>query len=385
MPKTKKMQDRCDDCGSLFVKGSCPTPEEHESQGSAVSLLQARLTLAERQRSEARLAAKALRTALDEKEDALQRAYAQLGLYEREYTDVPRWLSREKKDKKHHGTLLALLSDTHYGEVVNPKEMGGTNAYNMEIAYERTSRFFDKTTMLARNYTTGVEYDGIVLALGGDLISGDIHDELIETNELSTYDTIVTILPWLIAGINRWANEFGRVHVVSAPGNHGRNTKKPRHKARSANNADTHIAKLLGLFFDGRDDVTFNIPPSADVDFKIYDYGFVLEHGDAFKSTTGSQIGALGPAKRGTIAKQNAKAREGKAFDYMLIGHYHQFIPAYTQGFVMNGSLKGYDEYAKNLALTPEQPQQALMIVTPEHGITGTYPIIVSKRASEGW
>lgn len=383
MAKTKAA--RCDDCGSLFVKGVCPTPDEHENQVAAVVSLQKKILEVERQRSEARLAAKSLRLSLDEKEDELQRAHIQLSLYEREYLDEPNWLSKESRDKKHHGTLLSFLSDTHYGEVVNPLEMGGSNAYNMEIALQRTIRFFDKAIMLARNYTTGVTYDGIVLALGGDLISGDIHDELVETNEMSTYDTIVEVLPWLRKGIERWAEEFGKVHVVSAPGNHGRNSKKPRHKGRSANNADTHIARLLGQLFEGEKNITFNIPQSSDVDFRVYNHGFVLEHGDAFKSTTGSQIGALGPARRGTIAKQNAKAREGKAFDYMLIGHYHQFIPAYTQGFVMNGSVKGYDEYAKNLALTPEQPQQALLIVTPEHGITGTYPIIVSKRDEEGW
>lgn len=385
--KKKTLTERCDDCGSMFVNGSCPSPEEHESQVSAVSLMQNRLLTAERQRSEARLAAKSLRLALDEKEEELQRAHIQLSLYEREWNQSPAWLSTEKRDKVHHGTLLAFMSDTHYGEVVNPREMGGTNAYNMEIAEQRTQRFFDKTIMLARNYTTGVKYDGIVLALGGDLVSGDIHDELVETNEMSTYNTIETVIPWLLAGISKWVDAFGKVHIVSAPGNHGRNSKKPRHKGRSANNADSHIAKTLAIFYDQMKEknVTFNIPESADVDFKIYDYGFVLEHGDAFKSTTGSQIGALGPAKRGTIAKQNAKAREDKPFDYMLMGHYHQFIPAYTQGFVMNGSLKGYDEYAKNLALTPEQPQQGLLIVTPEHGITGTYPILVSKQEKEGW
>ena len=41
------------------------------------------------------------------------------------------------------------------------------------------------------------------------------------------------------------AAEFGAVHVVSAPGNHGRNSKKPRSKRRSANNADTLIEILM--------------------------------------------------------------------------------------------------------------------------------------------
>ena len=71
--------------------------------------------------------------------------------------------------------------------------------------------------------------------------------------------------------------------------------------------------------------------------------------------------------------------------DYSLVGHFHQYVPAASQGFVMNGSLKGYDEYARGWSFTPEPPQQALMVVTPEFGITQNVAVRVSKRSEEGW
>ena len=89
----------------------------------------------------------------------------------------PDWLRKSKgKAEAHRATLVAFLSDLHAGEVVRPEEMGGYNAFNLNIADLRLQRFFEKTIDLARTYFAGVTYDGIVLALGGDLVSGDIHE-----------------------------------------------------------------------------------------------------------------------------------------------------------------------------------------------------------------
>ena len=35
--------------------------------------------------------------------------------------------------------------------------------------------------------------------------------------------------------------------------------------------------------------------------------------------------------------------------------------------------------------LKPEPAQQALMVVTPENGITAQAPVLVSDRGTEGW
>ena len=54
-------------------------------------------------------------------------------------------------------------------------------------------------------------------------------------------------------------------------------------------------------------------------------------------------------------------------FDYALIGHWHQML--WGKDFFVNGSLKGYDEYAKGAGFGFEIPQQQLFLVTPERGI----------------
>lgn len=327
------------------------------------------------------------RDRLARSEESLRRVYEAAATL----TPEPDWLKPRKRSKAARSTLVPFLSDLHAGEVVRPEEMGGTNAYNLRIADLRLQRFFDNTIHLGREYFAGVEYDGVVLPLGGDLISGAIHDELRETDELSVLDATLWVAPRLVAGLEKWAEVYQNVHVVSVPGNHGRDHKIPRYKGRSAHNADTHIARMVAMVWAQKNEaagsVTFDIPESYDAQFSIYRFGFSLEHGEEFqKNNPGtSEIGLLGPVKRGSMRKGRALAAEGRPFHYMLSAHFHQLVYAPHQGFITNGSVKGYDEYAKGLSLKPEPPQQALFVVDPEHGPTLHTPIHLMDRASEQW
>lgn len=336
-----------------------------------------------------------VRASLGDTKKELAEALAQAGaaenaldLFKRNWDDKPKWLVPPKgAGAADRGTLLAEFSDAHYSEVVAPGEVGGYNAYNLEIAAQRTERFFRRVVKVARSYFAGVKYDGIVLALNGDLVSGDIHAELEQTNEVSTNRTILFAVPLIAEGCEILRKEFGAVHVVSSPGNHGRDSKQPRYKRRSEHNADTLIAGLVAREMGKSGDVTFTIPESLDAVFKIYGFTFALEHGEELaRSFSGSpEIGSLGPLMRGTNRKKVALAAEGVNLDYALWAHFHQLIPLPGRGFIANGSLKGYDEFARGLKLRPEPPQQYLGVVDPKYGITTSAPIFVADRAAEKW
>ena len=132
------------------------------------------------------------------------------------------------------------------------------------------------------------------------------------------------------------------------------------------------------------DRVTFDIPQSLDTDFSIYDTRFKVEHGDEARG--GGGIGGIMTvlARHAKERRDQAKA-EGKPFDILLVGHFHQLLFAVNQGFIVNGSGKGYDEYARGKRFRPEPPQQALCVVTPEHGVSNYVPLFVGHRKSEGW
>jgi hypothetical protein len=81
--------------------------------------------------------------------------------------------------------------------------------------------------------------------------------------------------------------------------------------------------------------------------------------------------------------KQQRQAAIQQPYDHMMMGHWHQLT--FGQAFTINGSLKGYDEYASVSNFAFEPPQQALVVITPQHGITWRVPVFCMDRKAEGW
>lgn len=340
--------------------------------------LENRVAAARRERDSAR---SALRQAQNEVNDLS----ARLGLIEKiEDLDPspPKWLAPKRPKSGHHAIVTSILSDCHFDEVVRPEEVSGVNAYDREIATQRLDRYFQKMVELSRDYLSGVTYDGSVLMLGGDMFSGDIHEELQQTNE----DTILgSMLYWselLAAGIDMLADEYGKVHVPVVVGNHGRRTRKPRMKLRARDNFDWFLGHLLAREFKNDPRITFEIPDGADCVFNIYDTTHLLTHGDQFRGGSGI-AGIWSPIVRGDAKKRQRQSAVDQPYDVMVMGHWHQLV--WGGSFIVNGSNKGTDEYAWINNFGHEPPQQAMWLVTPENGISWHVPILTQDRKAEGW
>jgi hypothetical protein len=297
-------------------------------------------------------------------------------------TTPPAWLTKRSKPGKHHGTPWLLLSDLHLDEVVNAAEIGGVNAYSRRIAELRLASTFDNCALVCRQYWSGITFDGIVVALAGDLFSGDIHDELVQTNE----DTMLgSVLHWcdrLASGLSMLADEFGKVHVPVVVGNHGRRSRKPRAKFRARDNFDWFMGHLLArqLAHDKR--ITFDIPDSADAIVTTYQWRVCVTHGDQARGG-GGIAGIYSPIMRLDARKRQRAHAVAAPYDLLVMGHWHSLI--FGPQWIVNGSLKGYDEYAAVENFNYEPPQQALWLMTPEHGKTWTAPILPANRKLEGW
>lgn len=307
--------------------------------------------------------------------DALERIVAYSGRTLR----PPRWTAKRPKKGERIATICTILSDCHFDEVVNPAEIDGRNAYDRTIADLRLRRYFSQVVRLARDYLAGMTYDGVVLMLAGDLISGDIHEELSQTNEAQTLDTVLYWSARIAAGIELLADEFGRVHVPVVVGNHGRRTRRPRAKGRARDNYDWLIAQLVARHFDADERVTLEIPDGTDCLVRVHDTTLLLTHGDQVSG--GGGIGGIWPPIMRMIAKKQTRYQ----FDSTCLGHWHQLIMAPTAGIIVNGALKGEDEYSAVMGFRPEPPQQALFTVAPGHGITFSAPVHVMNRKEEGW
>lgn len=290
------------------------------------------------------------------------------------------------KGSGHKAVVCAVLSDLHLDEVVKPEEMNGVNAFDRRIAEQRLARWTDKACSLPGEFLTGVQFQGFALFLLGDIFTGEIHEELRRTNADTMAGSIAFWLDPLAHTIRSLADTYGWVTVDVVAGNHGRNPLERRSpaKGRARDNFDTLMGWLLARDFAADSRVDFTVSESPDMTRSVYTTKYLLTHGDQFRGGSGI-AGLFSPLMLGSHRKQRRQAAVGDPYDVMVMGHWHQLITAPAQGLIVNGSLKGYDEYAFVSNFGFEPPQQALWLTTPEHGITITMPILVGDRKAEGW
>jgi ribosomal protein L37E len=315
-------------------------------------------------------------------ERALREATARADIFTRaaaERVEIPEWCRGPKSGGARKSVACAFLSDAHFDERVDPKQINFVNEYDRGIAERRLRAFFVNTVDLAKDHIAGKDYAGIVLPIGGDMFSGNIHAELRETNEASI---VASILHWLApmeAGIRLFAEEFGKVFVPVVVGNHPRLSQKPVHKGRVQDNFDYLLAKLMERDLAGDKRITFAVSESPDQWFSVLGTRFQLTHGDQFRGGSGI-AGALSPMMIGDARKRKRAQAIHRSYDYLLLGHWHQ-LNLGMKNVVMNGSLKGYDEYAFNSNFDFEPPQQAFWIVDPAYGMTIRAPIHCRDKA----
>lgn len=296
-----------------------------------------------------------------------------LGAYSQKYSPVVRW--GVSGDPKAPGTPILFVSDWHFGETVLAEEVHGCNEFNHVIAAERLRITFETSVSLLKSHLAHADYPGIVLCLGGDMISGGIHDELRETDFPKTKgEQARQAAEHLSDAVAFLREEFPRVIVYGVPGNHGRNSRKPRMKLYAEDNFDYHTYLLVERDFRGKDRVEFNFPKAREVSFEVPGRRFLLVHGDQFRGGDG-EIGPAGPIIRGGRRKQftisNMPGMTGH--QTMLCGHHHQFWVG--SRVIVNGSIKGYDEFALGINAPYEPPIQTLLTVHPKHGINWIMPI----------
>jgi hypothetical protein len=307
----------------------------------------------------------------------VMREYLGSARQQTEELELPKWL-HEPKASKHPGVPKLMLSDLHWGEVVVASQIGGVNAYSLEIARRRLRQVIETAIDLCKILDPDMRYPGIVIPLGGDMISGNIHDELQATNELNTMPTLLDLYRNLVPALRLMADTFGNVFVPCVSGNHDRDTKKTWAKDRNHTSFGWLLYQLLAIAFEADKRVRFFIPDGPDALYRVFGFRCLLTHGDQFKGGDGI-IGPLGPVTRGEQKKNTRNAAVGQDYEVMEFGHFHKrILTARLRG---NGTLKGYDEYAHSENFGFEPPSQNFYITHPDHGITFDAPVYCEKSA----
>jgi hypothetical protein len=220
---------------------------------------------------------------------------------------------------------------------------------------------------VSRVHFAGIKYDGFNLFLGGDLLSGNIHEELVETNEDTVIGSVDYWADHLVTFISALVEEFEKLHIAVVVGNHGRNTRKPRAKNRVRDNFDWLLCRIAARALKDDSRITWQIPESADTVVRVYDTRYRLSHGDQFRGGSGI-AGMLSPLLLGSYRKTMRQATLSKPHDWLEMGHWHDYWCG--KGIIVNNCLKGYDEYAYVSNFPFSKPSQAYWITTPERGMS---------------
>ena len=296
--------------------------------------------------------------------------------------EPPQWLAPQTKGKGERAIATALLSDCHFDEVVNPAEFNWRNQYNRDIAERRLKNYFKNVLRLSRDYINGIKMEQLVLPLLGDMLSGNIHEELRQTNEFPILDSLLHWSERVASGIEMLLDVFSDIYVPCVVGNHGRLDRKPRFKFRAKENFDWILYHIVAKHFRDVKEVTFAIPESADFSYSVYNTRYLLTHGDQFRGGSGI-AGILTPVFIGDHRKTRRSVALSDPYDHMLVGHFHQQRD--MGSVIINGSLKGYDEFAFINNYPYEPPRQAFWLTDPQHGKSGISAAIHVIDKNEEW
>lgn len=273
-------------------------------------------------------------------------------------------------------TAIVALSDWHVEETIEPDKVNYLNEFNLDIADARIERTFQKIIYMMDIARKMAKIDELVIWLGGDFITGYIHEELEESNALSPLEASKWVQSRIVSGL-KFLRKHARAHIIvpTSHGNHGRTTKKKRISTAAENSYEYSLYGHIADQFAGDPKIKFKIERGYHNHLDVQGRNVRFHHGDALKY--GGGIGGL------TVPTNRAVAQWNKSVvaDLDVFGHFHQFLPC-GRRWVCNGSLVGYSPYAVNIKAEYEVPSQTFILIDKHYGNVMTAPIFCTELSS---
>ena len=263
-------------------------------------------------------------------------------------------------------SVVLVGSCWHIGEVINKQEMGGLNEYNFDIFCKRLQFLIEKTISFTADNMSSHVFPEINVLLTGDMVSGIIHDELEASNQLNIVEQATVGAHVAAQALLDLARAFPKVTVTCVVGNHGRVKHQKYFKHKQQVNWDYIFYNYLALMLRNQKNIIFNIPLSFWAGVEIQGWKFMIQHGDNVKSWGGIPFYGI---KREVSKWIEIKASQRDFFQYFVMSHFHMGgrLQSPTGEHILNGSLKGGDEYAAGLGLYGD-PTQLIFGVHPKYG-----------------
>jgi hypothetical protein len=265
-------------------------------------------------------------------------------------------------------TALILASDWHVGETVEPDIVNDLNEYNPDIARARSERYFQNALDLIKKEDRAIPIKHIVLWLGGDLITGYIHEELEESNSMSPVQEVLFCQKLIASGLRFLQSNlsFESFKVVCSYGNHGRTTKKIRFNTGAKNSYEWMMYRFLEKDIP---ELEWHITEGYFTYLRVYDQVLRFHHGDRVKF--GGGVGGITIPLNKFIARVNTQ----RVANLDVLGHFHTL--GYGGNHLTNGSLIGPSAYSVHTGCSSERPQQGFLVIDSKYGFNTFAPIVV--------
>ena len=264
---------------------------------------------------------------------------------------------------------IALFSDAHIEETVEPASVLGKNEYNLSIAENRIKNYFN-------NLATCINKDHVeelIFASLGDTISGFIHDELAQTNGLTPSEATIKAQSLIYCGLDFLCKntKLNSIKFIGIVGNHSRTTKKIQHSNGYKLSYEwimyqniRNMCEITGL------PVEFNIPESEMAVADTPDgKRFIFVHGYQIKSGGSGTVCGIYPALNRLSMKWDRTFNQDKIY----LGHFHSCVS--IPNAVVNGSIIGFNSFALSNGFTYEEPAQMYEVYDSERGLLLTRKI----------
>lgn len=265
-------------------------------------------------------------------------------------------IPHHKSGSGSEATAVVLASDWHWGETVTAEQTNGLNEFNPAIRQKRAEKFFSNVVRLVKIFEKDISINTMVLALLGDFISNNIHDELMETNSDLPIDEIIGVQSVIASGI-QFILDNTKLNLVipTASGNHGRTTKKTHFSSEAGNSLEYLMYHNLANHFRDNKRVTFMLSRSYLSYVDVAGYLIRFHHGHAIKY--GGGVGGIFISAFKAISQWD----KGRQAQLDCFGHFHQVKDGGK--FLSNGSLVGFNDFAVRIKADFEKPKQVFFLI----------------------
>lgn len=273
---------------------------------------------------------------------------------------------------------LLCLSDVHAEEYVDAEEMEGYAKYDWEIFLARMWMCMEKTVEITNIMRQAGPVKKLRLLALGDMLTGEIHDELARSNTFDLPVAVVKVGHVLGQAVNLLSAHYDEIECSCVCGNHGRQDMKPCHKGRADRNWDTAVYRIASLLTASNPRVKWNIPRSPSYIVHALGAKLLIKHGDGIMMTSTTPFYGLA---RDT-AQEHSKRKKGENFDWLIQGHLH--VHDKIEERILAPSMIGTSQFAYNRLHSVSDPAQLLLFSTDQSdlGITCQWPIML--KSAEG-